>query len=307
MTRQRAEISSRMKQAQRHVEQTPGPLNQYLQLWLKSVDLSDRTLAQYTGYIRNLAKMYPDVEPRNFTILQLTTFVAEGYGDYSSATQRIANQALKNFFGWLTNLDVMEESPAKRLRSPKRKPSEPRYLTPDEITAMMRAALNKGDMASTIIVALGAYAGLRRRSISRLTWADVDLTEGTLTARLDKGGKSRQLPIAPPLKDLLQTWKEITKDNESGHVVVKKVGGHWKPMSPHRIWARVKRYGRLALDKDIATHDLRRTFATTLSSNRVPLHTISRLLGHSSVTTTVNCYAFTTDDEKRAAIDTLRF
>jgi len=38
-------------------------------------------------------------------------------------------------------------------------------------------------------------------------------------------------------------------------------------------------------------HDLRRSFATWLVSNRVPINDVAKVLGHESITTTLNRYS----------------
>ena len=48
-----------------------------------------------------------------------------------------------------------------------------------------------------------------------------------------------------------------------------------------------RKYGKLIAVPKLAPHDLRRTFAQTALDNGVTLDKIAKLLGHSSVNTTV--------------------
>ena len=51
-------------------------------------------------------------------------------------------------------------------------------------------------------------------------------------------------------------------------------------------------------------HGLRHTFASTLIENKVDVKTVSAILGHSDISTTLNVYVHPSEDTKRAAINT---
>ena len=53
--------------------------------------------------------------------------------------------------------------------------------------------------------------------------------------------------------------------------------------------------------KHICFHDLRHAFATLLLANGVELKTLSEILGHSSVETTLNVYSHMMDEMQKAA------
>lgn len=62
--------------------------------------------------------------------------------------------------------------------------------------------------------------------------------------------------------------------------------------------AAVKRVCKEALVPEISVHTLRHQFATILLEKEVPLEQISHLLGHKSVTTTLNIYCGIMEQEK---------
>jgi integrase len=53
-----------------------------------------------------------------------------------------------------------------------------------------------------LLLALFAYAGLRRSELLGLDWDDVDLERRLLPVRKAKGGRQRVVPIHPPLAPL---------------------------------------------------------------------------------------------------------
>lgn len=59
---------------------------------------------------------------------------------------------------------------------------------------------------------------------------------------------------------------------------------------------------RLGIDKHITFHRSRHTFATMMLTLGVDIYTVSKLLGHSRVTTT-QIYGNIVDQKKREAVD----
>ena len=51
----------------------------------------------------------------------------------------------------------------------------------------------------------------------------------------------------------------------------------------------------------MGVHTLRHTYATTALLNRVPMHVVSRHLGHSCIVTTADVYGHLTDEAAQAA------
>ena len=54
-------------------------------------------------------------------------------------------------------------------------------------------------------------------------------------------------------------------------------------------------------------HSLRHTFATKLFENKVPLKTVSELLGHSSIEITTNTYTHVIPKQKTIAVEKLNY
>lgn len=125
-----------------------------------------------------------------------------------------------------------------------------------------------------VAIALGAFAGLR---ISETRSVTTDcLLQGHLTIN-GKGDKLRRVPISKALQRVLD--EEISAP------------GLLVPMCDR--WIRTK-ISRVANDsgvfhdngEQVSSHDLRATFATMVYEKTGDILTVSRLLGHSSVTTT---------------------
>jgi len=141
-----------------------------------------------------------------------------------------------------------------------------------------------------VLLGLLAGAGLRRAEAAALRFTDVALlpVKGRMRTVLQvrgKGDKLRAVPISDALANGLDDW---AAEAGAGRVLrsVDQGGRLAASMSQAAIFDVVRARGALIGKPDLAPHDLRRTFAQLGYEAGVPLVQISRLLGHSSVTTT---------------------
>ena len=87
-----------------------------------------------------------------------------------------------------------------------------------------------------------------------------------------------------------KTGKRIIKLNNQSQEIIKQLDELWdytKSYVSHKFKKEVRRLGI----KDARFHDLRRTFGYNLIRQGKPIYEVSKLLGHSSVTTTERHYA----------------
>lgn len=130
---------------------------------------------------------------------------------------------------------------------------------------------------------IAVYTGCRRGEICAIRPADLGEEAITLRSGMTKTEKHRTIPIIPPLRPWLD-WlplKITARGIEGGFRNAREAAG-----MPH-----------------ITFHDLRRSCATLMLAAGVPLHVISKLLGHSSVGVTSARYAHLQVDEVRAGLE----
>src|SRR5947208_4795612 len=127
----------------------------------------------------------------------------------SSQARTVA--ALKGFFRFLVENEQLERDPAHVLRTPKKREALPDVLDRRELSRLLHA-VERDDVwerhfpgkreRDRLLLALFAYAGLRRSELLGLDSDDVDLERRLLRVRKDKGGRQRTLPIHPALEPL---------------------------------------------------------------------------------------------------------
>ena len=141
-------------------------------------------------------------------------------------------------------------------------------------------------------------AGLRKAEACALQVRDIDLDGQRLSVRKGKGRKGRVVPFpfttAAVLSDLI-TIEGLERDhhlwytryvNEFGETIRRnrRLGAG----AFHRWWARMCDEAGVRYRNP---HVCRHTYATTLLRRGPPMQSVSRLLGHASIRTTIDLYA----------------
>jgi len=101
---------------------------------------------------------------------------------------------------------VIDENPFVALKSGPTPSKYTRYVTPEEIEAVIDAC---PDTEWRLLFGLARYAGLRIPSEThRLTWADVDFDDGTITITHGKAKRTDVVPMHPQLADVLRCRRD---------------------------------------------------------------------------------------------------
>lgn len=150
------------------------------------------------------------------------------------------------------------------------------FWTADELKRL----LNVCNGPWKTVCLLGARAGLRRGEIWSLEWSDVDFVRNriNIVAKPDWNPKDFERRFVPMSEDLLEHLTREKARAKTKHVVAD--GEHRETLgSLSTYFKRLVKKAKLTG----SIHTLRHTFASHLAMAGVPLYTISKLLGHSSV------------------------
>ena len=164
--------------------------------------------------------------------------------------------------------------------------------------------------AQNIGVMLALCTGMRIGEVCALKWEEVDFAQKTITVKYSVGriynceskstekihsspktqNSCREIPIS---KQLFQALKTVRKQSKSPYVVGVSTQSK-EPRSYRDYFNRLLK--RLGIPH-LVFHVSRHTYATEITlSHGVPLETVSKMLGHSRISTT-QIYAKVTDDK----------
>lgn len=163
------------------------------------------------------------------------------------------------------------------------------FFTPQEVALLLKqAALQAKNNASkyspwTTVILLGARAGLRRGEMHNLMWSDVDFTKRILSVTVKKDWtpkdyEERDIPLP---EDLYQHLKAIPRKGD--YVLYDSYGARFS-IDSLTTYFRDKIVRKAGLEGNV--HKLRHTYASHLVQGGADLYVVSKLLGHSSITTT---------------------
>jgi integrase len=170
---------------------------------------------------------------------------------------------------------------------------------------------------------LGVYiclsSGMRIGEVCALTWEDVDTDNGVISVNrtiqriyvIEDGTRKtelildtpktknsiREIPISKDLLRILKPFKKIV--NPSFFVLTNDA----KPTEPRTYRSYYKNLMEHLKMPDLKFHGLRHSFATRCIGSNCDYKTVSVLLGHSNISTTLNLYVHPNMEQKKKAIE----
>ncbi len=202
-------------------------------------------------------------------------------------TQYFYLQRMRSFLRWAEETEKIARNPAKGFRQKAIRTPERVWLTLDQVRKLKAVTIGNKDYERAFL--FGCVAGLRLSDITALDWADIQ--DGRVVFRQKKTGKVQYLDLSRQALALL---------GERGVGKVFNLDTSRATLTRYlNKWAKAA-----GLDLHISFHTSRHTFAVLALESGVDIYTLSKLLGHSSITTT-QVYADIADARRKAAMDML--
>ena len=207
--------------------------------------------------------------------------------------------AVRGYYRFLVLDQRLASNPADDLRPPKAWPALPKFLSLDEVDALIRqpdAATPLGLRDRAMIEVLYA-TGMRVSEIISVRVGDLHLDEHYLTC-IGKGSKERLVPIGEQAAEWVRRYQRDARPTlvrarvaaarrvkaGAGLLFVNARGG---PLSRVGFWKILKRHGtRANLPRTLSPHVVRHSFATHLLDRGADLRAIQLMLGHADLSTT---------------------
>ena len=172
---------------------------------------------------------------------------------------------------------------------------------------------------------LGIYiclnAGLRIGEVCALQWDDIDVAAGVIRVNktiqriylvdgeekyteliVDKPKTKNSIREIPMTRDLLALVRPLKKIVRGDFYVLTNAANPTEPRTYRSYFNKLQ--SELGLPK-MRFHGLRHSFATRCIESKCDYKTVSVLLGHSNISTTLNLYVHPNMEQKKKCIDTM--
>ena len=331
------EVREGLTAALRAIDQGEAPITerqtvgQFLDRWLTDVakpTVRPKTYHSYAALIRlhlapalghhQLAKLGPEHVQK-----MMNQKLAAGL---SPRTVQYLRAVLRRALGQAVKWGVATRNVATLTDPPRVERPEMQVLTPDQARAFLDTV--RGDRLEALY-AVALALGLRQGEALGLRWQDVDLDADVLHVRVAlqriRGEKARlvepktrqsrrTLPLPPPIVAQLRTHRARQLEDrllagrrwqgeEWGLVFATTLGG---PLDArHVVYYFKRQLGRAGLP-DIRFHDLRHSCASLLLAQNVHPRVVMEILGHSTITLTMNTYSHVMPQAQRQAVELLQ-
>lgn len=200
---------------------------------------------------------------------------------YFNKVNASLNQAVKD--------RILIENPAKYISKPQKEEKEMVFLTQEEIQEIIDTKFYNSEVKNAFL--FSCYTGLRFSDIQALKWKNIKNKQIQLTQIKTKS--TVYIPLnqnAIQILDLQDKTSElIFKLSESNSSVNRTLR---------------KLIEKTKIKKDVSFHSSRHTFATLLISSGANIFTVSKLLGHKDINSTL-VYAKVINEEKERAINSM--
>lgn len=292
----------------------------WLNMYVKST-VKQRTYERYVSLCKHTNVM-EDVSLQKIKPLQMQQLYANLEKTISAHTISKVHKVLSAAFKKATELEMLNKNIMTLVKPPKYRSKEIEIFSQEEITVLLtKLKEDKYYSGYFPLVLLAISTGARLGELLGLSWQDVDLKKKEINIRQSlqhssllglfvetpktKAGIRR---ISIP-EETVKTLQELKTSKTSGKVIAFNVNEDFcfttknnTPFSPsnlNKIWHGILKNTGIPYKN---FHVLRHTHATQLLANGIPIVEVSRRIGHSRTSHTLDLYgqAIPNYDEKLA-------
>ena len=217
--------------------------------------------------------------------------VTKSYKPLSSNTKNSYFNKFKASLNTAFEQHILNDNPAKRVKGIKGENPHREYLTLDELRILVKTEHKNIKMKNAFL--FSCLTGLRWSDIQKLTWSEVvKHNDGyRIIFRQQKTGQQEYLDVNTQSLNYLGERQEQTERVFKG---LKYSAWHNVELTKWMLKA--------GITKDITFHCGRHTFAVLQLEMGTDIFTVSKLLGHKDIKTTM-IYAQIVDEKKKEAVN----
>ncbi len=207
---------------------------------------------------------------------------------------------------WMVEEGHIEENFLEKLEKPRMESRIPRTLTHAEAILVLdtsfhtKYAYTFEKYRNRAIVGIMLLAGLRRNEVLHLKMGDVDLKNKSIFVSQGKGAKDRVVPINARLAMILEEYLRDRRRLGKECIFLLTAVQKDLPLGTrciNNLMTRLRKKTKL----NFSAHTLRHAFARLMLEGGVDIYTLSKIMGHSKITTTTIYLSCSTLQMSKAA------
>jgi integrase/recombinase XerC len=238
---------------------------------------------------RSKVKVASKQEFENLTIYDFRGWLAERISNHNNASNARALAALRSFFRFLNQNNLLENREIEKIKTPKLPKPVPKAVDLIDINKIFEAIpqFRKVEWEAARDVALLSLVygcGLRISEALSVTKSSLENSQSlTITG---KGKKQRMVPLMPQVSKKITEYLAMSpfKASSTESIFFAKSGKPYTRFDFDRLISDLRK--SLNLSETITPHSFRHSFATHLLEAGGDLRSIQELLGHESLSTT---------------------
>ena len=253
------------------------PLRQRMITAMEMHGYSPRTHQSYLAAVRGLAK-YTHRSPDSLSREDL-----RGYFQYLVTERHLAPASVRLSYNGIRflYLQVLDWNTLDlEVVLPKRAQRIPELLARAEVASILDAC-TQARYRSMLMLAYGR--GLRLTEVLAVRVADIDSERQLLHVRQGKGAKDRLVPLSPTLLLQLRAYWRLYRPAD--WLFTGRTGAPLSTTSLQKAYTRAK--AQAGVTKVGGIHALRHAYATHQLAAGLPVERLQRLMGHTSIHTTL--------------------
>ena len=333
LEKQKLEEESKIKTLMQYGEQIFLPA--------KEISCKGHTYSHYKNILNNhiYKEAFANMKLPEVTSSMISAFLLRKQKDgLSHATVIHIHQTLNQLFKMAYFEDLIPCNPMDKVQRPKKPKTEivaeeVEAYKPEELQYILEC-LDKEPLKWKVFITLMANTGIRKGEACGLKWEYVNYNDCTIRivenvcytpergvyVDTPKTGKARTIPVNPAvmalLKQLQKQQDEETKrrakrlEKEGKDLEFKKIStplyvfqekGYNDPMFPDSPTRYFKKFGEKYGIEHFHPHKLRHTFASIAITSGADVVSVSQILGHADVSTTLRVYSHASQESMKKA------
>lgn len=298
-----------------HIEPHSITLLEWAIEWLETyakIKVKPRTYDRYISLIKHFKPIY-DMKLINLRPVDLQKIYNGMLDKYSSQTIIHASNCISGCLRQAVENGLIRDNVASKTKKPKVQKKEIEIFTNEEIAKLIEEAKN---YRNSVIIPLASSTGLRLSEILALRCEDVNSKKDILTinqtihSSVSKGiyfsdtkSTSSNRTISIPKSIMLQLEKhKLSYGIREGVLFLNSTQTPYTPSHYLRsVFSKIQK--TTGIKKGF--HTFRHTHATELLASGIPIYDVSRRLGHSKTSTTLDVYTHFLPNSDEKIIDAI--